>query len=420
MRPLPALPPRTRRAVERVTNALRRRIQRVQDREEAAARHRWSNHYLIRAAGTVAPPTPVPRWTRRTVGGYDYHLHPGTPVTFADRVVIIGRPVDVDGASTDAEQIALRLSTAWTALNQGMAGGDTAGEGTAGEDAVQQLVSEAARLAGRWVIVLHHNPSSARPGALTVLTDAQASVPVVARAGTAAVSSHPEHLPGHEATPAGETTPAREAIVTVPHHSWLRLTPDAAPADRLTLHRHRDPSDQVEAPDPEALYAAFRDRFVTHVRLLTELGTPVISLTGGLRSRATLAAYLQHRRPGELALTFYDPESARTSTEPAADLFAASDLAYRVGLPHRVLRPHDSLASVLPPDAVELRSSAVLLATDPEPVVREPVVPEVAHEVLLPFNDRVLAELWHSAPAQWRSDEVLLQRLADEAPSGAH
>lgn len=399
MRPLPALPPRTRRAVERVTNALRRRIQRVQDREEAAARHRWSNHYLIRAAGTLAPPTPVPRWTRRTVGGYDYHLHPGTPVTFADRVVIIGRPVDVDGASTDAGDIALRLSTTWNALR----GGATP------DDAAQGLVTEANRLAGRWVIVLHHESPAGGPGPLTVLTDAQASVPVVAREGIAAVGSHADHLPGSGTTPTGEAT------VSVPNHSWLRVTPEAAPSARVAVHRHWHPADQAEATDTEALYTAFRDRFVEHVRLLAGLGTPVLSLTGGLRSRATLAAYLRHRRPGELALTFYDPESARTSTDPATDLFTASDLAYRASLPHRVFRPCDSLATVLPRDAVELRSSAGLLTTDPQPVV-----PAAAHEVLLPFNDRVLAELWHSQPAQWLADEVLLRRLAAEAPSGAH
>lgn len=374
----------------RVARALRQRVDQVQERERAATAPRHTHHFLLRLPGAGRPPRLVRHWPRRSIGGYEYHLRPGTRVTVAGPIVLIGQPVDIDGSCTDAAQIALRLARAWQAHRSTAPGPD---------EAVPALVAEAAGLGGRFALVLHHDPHSAQPAPVTVLTDALASVPIYTGTGsTGAVTSARRLL---------SSTP----VLDLPADHWLRLAPDGTGRAQVSLQRHWHPAPHPDAADLEALFRAFRARFCAHVRLLSTLGPPVLSLTAGLKSRATLAALLQDPHPDALAFTTYDPQSARTSQSPAIDLFAASDLAHRVGLPHRVLPPHEPVGPHLVPGAVELRSTALGAGE----TSRLPV-PNEAHPVLLPFCDRRILEMLWSPTTVADTDRELLRRLVAELP----
>ncbi|MCK0114323.1 hypothetical protein MWU75_19480 [Ornithinimicrobium sp. F0845] len=343
--------------------------------------------YLVRSPGVPESPY-VATWPSRQIGGRTYHSR--GPLTWAtaddgSTVVLLGRPVDIDHDTADALVIADRLAR--------LAVGPTEDSTTAGQD---PLVRAAAGLGGRWTLFAH-----AADGGLTVLTDALASQQVWHTDDGAVVGSH-------ETLVAGATL--------LPANSLLRVDPAGA-----TTVRRYFPWTQPE-PTPSAgvpVLERVRDRLAAHTRLLTGQGRPAVALTAGPASRAVLAAYLAHPREGGFAFTHFATESAREGPEQALDMFAASRLAHRVGLPHLVVRavapPEESVFAVahrlsfprgstvasafaraaLPRDTVELHSAGAGVhdLASWESQAGDFRDGDLTHAVALPFNDRHLLEL---------------------------
>ena len=173
-----------------------------------------------------------------------------------------------------------------------------------------------------------------------------------------------------------------------------------------------------------------------HVRLLTGAGRPAVALTAGPSSHAVLAAYLPHRAAEDFTFTYFEPESARHGRGPATDMFRASALAHRLGIPHRVIRavdppsgsvfelayrwaaPHgDAIGAAfarhhLPPDTVELHSAGAETGETQSWVAMAASVRDgdLGHRVALPFNDRRLLGMLVHQPA----GQSFVTRLAAE------
>src|SRR5690606_10068071 len=182
-----------------------------------------------------------------------------------------------------------------------------------------EAVRKASRLGGRWTLLLHGNDR-----ALTVMPDALASQDVWWDADDGTIGSH-EALVSH-------------GTVLRPN-SLLTVSSPSGDAGGVAAQVQPHPSGQPTVLNlgAEAAFSTFRDRLVAHTRLLTSLGRPGVALTGGLASRAVLAAYLEHPRADGYTFTTFSPASARRSLDPAVDLFTASQLAHVIGIPHRVL-----------------------------------------------------------------------------------
>lgn len=397
------------RARGRVARAARRRVATVRERE--ARRHRaaqaaelaFGGGYLVHEAG-VPPPAEVNGWPTVAVGDRTVHTRlPLTlsPVTSGGSVAVLGHPVDVDRDTADPQAITDHLAA--------LAG--TAGGGAAGDTAVLRA---AAYLGGRWTLLLH-----GADGGLTVLPDALASRPVWHTPDGRLLASHEALVPGGRLLPPAATLRvAADGAVTVDDgQAWSPSGPTAT----------------------EDAYREFRERLVTHTRLLAGLGRPAVALTAGPRSRAVLAAYLPHRRDDGFAFTHFATTSARHGQAQADDLFAASALAHRLRVPHRVLPTQQAPSGdafgaayrttypqgatpgrayarhLLPPDSVELHSAGAEVAeqawTGLDPSVTEG---DLGHLVMLPFNDRRLLELMTGASGDEPAGGSFVRRLAAE------
>lgn len=471
----------------RVTGAVRRRVLTVRERtarkEEAAAppghvsgaaladprvaRLAFGGGYLVHPVGAPHSP-PSPGWSNETVAGHVYHLR--TPLTSSPtrdggRVVLLGHPVDVDTGTTDAQVITNRLADLADSAGEGSAGvGSSRVDSSAAgptADPVGAVVQAAAYLGGRWTLLVHH----AGGRQVTVVPDALASQPVWWAPAGDLIGSHEALVPQGALLPVNSQLEVSGSGVTV---SALDLgpaddrgptrAPGRAPGAPLEDQRRRL---QGASADQEA-FAEFRERLREHTRLLTQGERPGVGLTAGPASRAVLAAYLPHRQADDFAFTHFATESAREGKEAATDLFRASALAQRVGLPHRVVRTVDppegsvfeaafratwpdgtSVATAfarhhLPPDTLELHSAGAELvaAADPDDgatpgdgtapgelaIARAGAawvgVPasvrdgDLSHRVGLPFNDRRLLELLTRQPP----GESFIGRLAQELP----
>ncbi|OLT19548.1 hypothetical protein BJF81_08485 [Ornithinimicrobium sp. CNJ-824] len=95
---------------------------------------------------------------------------------------------------------------------------------------------------------------------------------------------------------------------------------------------------RVESPDVEGVSAEFRDRMREHIRLISRFGPVAWSLTGGLDSRGTLATAADSLPAGTVAFTYFNPRDGVRLPEAAQDVFDANQIAYQMGVPHRVLR----------------------------------------------------------------------------------
>lgn len=421
---------RAQEAVGHAHGAVETRVRTVQQRE-LEQQERWEREeparqvrngafghgYLLRSTAGSTAPAQVRDWPVRTIGGHTYHLHPRTRVTVAGRsLVLLGDPIDVDRGQADARRIAYRL---WWVLR------------TRGRDA---LVREAAYLGGRWTLVTHDRTT---PGhRLLVLTDALGSQAVCySTTGGTAVGSHGVLVAdalGHgpddaalELSEAGRTAGATgggtlpglltpyEQVLALSPNCLLEVTTDAEGTAATATQRRYWPFEERQEVAAEEAYPLFRERLTAHVRLLAGLGRPGISLTGGLHSRVTLAAYLPHRRPQDLTFTTFDPRSVRTGLGSALDLFRASRLAQQGGIEHRLLRweqppeghvfttLHGRTFPVLPPsadaafaqwlhlphDLIQLQSTAPDVATTrgrsrtadlltTDPLTTDPLTPE--------------------------------------------
>ncbi|WP_134774614.1 hypothetical protein [Ornithinimicrobium flavum] len=307
--------------------------------------------YLLVGPG-VAPPPDVAGWPTRAdlVPGATLHLQPRTVLSCergaTGTVILLGHPVDVGAGITDGHRIASRLVGTWDLR---------------GDDA---LVREAAGLGGRWTLlaVSARGPEGPVHGSdLLVVPDTHATQPVfhAVAAGRLGLGSTPALVAAALGLPVDERALAllaelrelrRGAVTYLPG----RLTPYAGLdpllpnlllrvdlGDRPGLRRERfwPWHERVGTDDVAAVHAAFRERLTAHTELLAGLGRPAVSLTAGTDSRVT-AAVARHtlRARDGFAFTYVNPRDARNGRAALADVTAASAVAARLGLPHRVLR----------------------------------------------------------------------------------
>lgn len=402
---------RVGRLRDRIEETVQQRVATVRKRERTHTAQTDSGDlafgygYLVRAPGAPRAPEVV-GWRTRTISGFVYHARAritASPVRTGGAVVLVGRAVDVDTGNVSAQRLTDELA-------------ELAALGT------PALVRRAAYLGGRWTLFRHH-----LDGAVTVLTDALASQQVWHAADHRLIASHAALVPDGTVLPTnsllhvngpGEATVRR-------YYPW----PDTDP-----------PGEGAPTTDLAAAYAEFRKRVVAHTRLLSDLGRPGLPLTSAPSSRAILAAYLPHRRDGGYTFTAFATESARESRGPADELFEASRLSHELGIAHRVVRamtpPWGDACSVayrrtfpqgttlaeafarhtLPRDTVELHGAGadVVDLASWEQLDRTYLEGDLAHRVLLPFNDRRLLETMLSLPVEHRASGLLINRLAAE------
>lgn len=402
---------RAGRLRDRVEETVQQRVATVRERERTHTAQADSGDlafgygYLVRAPGVPRPPEVV-GWRTRTISGFAYHARAritASPVSTGGAVVLIGRAVDVDTGNVSPQRLTDELA-------------ELAAQST------PALIRRAAYLGGRWTL-FRHGPDRA----LTVLTDALASQQVWHSQDGRTIASYAALVPDGTVLPTnsllqvisgGEVTVRR-------YYPW----PDTDP-----------PGEGAPATDLAATYAQFRKRVVAHTRLLSDLGRPGLPLTTRPASRAVLAAYLQNRRDGGYTFTSFATESARKSREQADELFESSRLSHELGIAHRVVRAiappwtdafsvayrrtfpqGTSLAAAfarhtLPRDTVELHAAGadVVDLESWEQLDRGYLEGDLAHRVLLPFNDRRLLEIMLSLPAEQRTSGLLVNRLAAE------
>lgn len=394
------------RARRRIEDGLRARVATVRERDRdhgeraAAEALSFGGGYLVHHRDAPCP-SAVSGWANAVIGDHHHHTarhpHTGLPLTSTTlaggrSLVLLGHPVDVDAGTARARVVVDHLA----AVDEEAGGGD------AGEAAV---LRRAAYLGGRWVLLLHE-----ASGGITVLPDALASRPAWHTADghttdRTVLASHATLLPGASLLSA---------------NTLLRVRPHGggASTERFWPWGEGPAAIDTSGTDAEATYREFRERLLAHTALLSSLGHPGVPLTAGVHSRAVLAAYLPHGGDG-YAFTAFDTASARQGREQAHDLFAASALAHRLGLPHRVVRavappekealamaylrtyPDGDCAAgafarhALPPGTVELHSAGAG-TTDRETwerLDRGYLEGDLIHPVMLPFNDRRLLEL---------------------------
>lgn len=400
-------------ARRQVGDRVEQRVHTVRSREQARAQAEiaralaFRHGYLVCRAGSPVPRTAA-GWIRREVAGVAYHLHPSTRMTgAADAVVLLGDPVDVDAATTDAQVIAGRL----------------AGLRTEGTEAV---VRAASRLGGRWTLFLHGDA-----GVLAVVTDAMASQGVWwDQEGM--IASHQALLPTSDSA--------------LRPNTWLRV---GLAGREVEVHRYWPAAEDGSEPvvEPGVAGRELCERLVAHTRLLATLGRPGVALSEGLASSALLAAYLRHPRDGGFTFTTFEVASVREGMGPVEHLFATSHLAQTLGLPHRVVEvlapaERDGLGlayaqtypggtsvgvarayAELPADTVVLHPAGgdlldrqVWETGDELGSVAGFPEGDLSQRVLLPFNDRRIIELLLSLAVAQDDTSSPLTALADELP----
>ncbi|USQ76318.1 hypothetical protein [Ornithinimicrobium cryptoxanthini] len=303
--------------------------------------------YLVRA-GTNTAPGLVAGWPVHKLGSLTYHLHPRTRLHAAvrdggpGRVVILGHPVDVRAGLGDGDLICEDVLDSWT--DQGL------------DAAVRHL----AYLGGRWTAFLDAVVAPGEPGRVTVVPDCQATQAVfystykgVALGSQPALVAQAVDTGPDEAAQRmwdalrkarrtgvifhpGTMTTHEGVLPLVPNH-LLRLSVAGA-AVSVEHERFWPFQDRVERTDTRAVTSEFIDYFREHTRLLCDFGTPVISLTGGMDSRTSLAAALPHLHEDSFTFTYFNPRDGLTKKGAADDVFEANAIAFGVGVQHRVLR----------------------------------------------------------------------------------
>lgn len=303
--------------------------------------------YLVRTGANTAPGL-VAGWPVHELGALTYHPHPRTRLQTAaadggpGRVVILGHPVDVSAALTDGDQICGRVLQSWA------------------DGGVDAAVRHLAYLGGRWTAFLDSTVAPGEPAQVTVVPDCQATQAVfysttagvalgsqpalvaetvgagpdeaaqqmwdaLRRARSAGVVYHPGTMTTHEGV-----------LPLVPNH-LLRLSV-AGPAVSVEHERFWPFEERVERTDTTRVTGEFIDYFREHTRLLCGFGRPVISLTGGMDSRTSLAAALPHLHEDSFTFTYFNPRDGLRREGAADDVFEANAVAFGVGVQHRVLR----------------------------------------------------------------------------------
>ena len=110
----------------------------------------------------------------------------------------------------------------------------------------------------------------------------------------------------------------------------------------VTTHKRFYPSTSQSELDPQLAVERFEELFRGHVQLLCRYGRVGTSLTAGFDSRTSFLAAYSHMLPGSFAWTWNDFEEPKADL--VADVLGANELAFQLGVPHRVIalrRPDD-------------------------------------------------------------------------------
>ena len=303
--------------------------------------------YLVRGGANTAPRL-VAGWPVHELGALTYHPHPRTRLQTAaahqgpGRVVILGHPVDVTAALTDGNLICERVLDSWA---------------SGGLDAA---VRHLAYLGGRWTAFLDAAVAPGEAAQVTVVPDCQATQAVFySTTAGVALGSQPALVAQTVGAGPDEASQRmwdalrrarRTGVIFLPgtmttHEGVLPLVPNhllrlsvAGAAVTVSHERFWPFQDRVERLDTSAVTTEFIDHFREHTRLLCSFGRPVVSLTGGMDSRTSLAAALPHLRDDSFAFTYFNPRDGLTKKGAAEDVFEANAIAFGVGIQHRVLR----------------------------------------------------------------------------------
>lgn len=320
------------------------------DRDQVVLDGAFGCGYLILGGDGPDVPDLVRGWTVHRLGSLRYHLHPRArlhTVTRPDgpgRIVLLGDPADIDTGTVDGTRIG------GTALDVWASGGLSA------------VVRYLAYLGGRWTAILEAAAPAdgAGPAEITVVPDCQATQAVFyASRGGLAMGSQPALVAA--ATGSGPDEAAEQmlqdlraarkrGVVFLPgtmttHENVLPLVPNHLLRVRLgdataevTHERFWPFQDRVEITDSSRITREFLDYFREHTKLLCSIGRPIVSLTGGLDSRTTLAAALPHLHRDSFTFTYYNPRDGLVGEGAPLDVFTANALSNAVGVQHRVLR----------------------------------------------------------------------------------
>lgn len=277
----------------------------------------------------------LPGWREQQVAGLSFALHPETYWAHARRgrveVVIVGEPVDIDRQTTNRTKIARQIASRL-------------------ELSIDAAVRHAAYLGGRGTYFLFRDEE------MVVVPDYGSTHPIYwHQVGDEVTFSNYVHLVG-EVTGAALNEPyidlmrnaralgAKRTIywpgietpflgvnpVLVHHIARVRR------GHRLNHERFYPYEETSPVRDVERAYQQFRDRFVTHTRLLTSLSRAIgVSLTGGRDSQATLAAALRHKRRSHIRTWTY--VNAEPTGPMLEDVRAAERIATRERLRHDVI-----------------------------------------------------------------------------------
>lgn len=308
----------------------------------------FGHGYLITWGSQRPLPGLLSQWKRDEVGPLLVQSSPRTVVTVERRagrlVIIIGHPIDVDGDTVDPHRVARSVLHHLRSRSH--------------DDAVRR----AAGVAGRWTMVLltQADGEPANQFDITVLPDAMATQPIFysTASGTLALASSEVlvglsrglgvnsdaakllaaarvrrqtgtiYLPGRISHVLGVEQVAPNCML----HGSL------SPTTRLAHVRFWPWRDREENADLAHVRDEFSERLTRHIALISRLGPLTWSLTGGLDSRVLLAHAPDPFPPRSMAFTYFNPRDGARDSGAARDVFVANLLAYRTGLPHRVLR----------------------------------------------------------------------------------
>lgn len=273
-------------------------------------------------------------WNSASFGAWQLSFHSATRLTVATGtdvdIVIIGTAVDLDANSATQESIATNL----VAL---ASNGITS----------NQFLEYVAYLGGRFVILAREQASDD----LVILTDCCATSPVfwsdsgtrLSASSHASLTAAAAHRAADDSAQAllrraremntrgtlfypGVLTGYSDVYQVLPNH-LLSIGPEAV------SHKRYYPFPTTSLTEsPADAFENFKTAFTDHTRLLCQFGRIGISLTGGLDSRATLAACVDFLDSTSLSWTYYNSQKPHAGLDE--DLAKARQLAELVNLRH--------------------------------------------------------------------------------------
>lgn len=289
------------------------------------------------ASGKTVPHDVGDNWDRFRIGSWHFNVHPALSVSYATQgefsVTVLGDAIDLENALDSSAAVAMGLVRTL---------------GHSESEAIKTI----AYLAGRFTIVLE------TPTRSVIMTDCAGTMPTFWHhsAGNTILSSH-VHLVG-ELTGApldkvgigyvpmarkmetkgtlytpGIRTPFVGVRPILPNH-LLSL------ADSVDHVRYYPFTDTDLDRDPDSTFERFQHLFTTHTEILAKRGKIGLSVTGGLDSRAAMAAALPFLDSDTSAWTYifpHDPPSGMV-----LDAINGSALAFAAGIRHRLLPAQES------------------------------------------------------------------------------